>query len=158
MQFIALSGHQHGKTRIQEVQTMSLSSYRAAFLAGAFAILFAVPGGSSAAKNLGQAILSEETKWTVFDKSDADYFKWLAAHPKGFVLNTTRKKNPKDLVLHRPTCRTISGYSGKQKPGAFTERDFIKVCADKEEALLEWVRHNYGPKVEFSNKCGHCKR
>jgi len=136
---------------------MSLSSFRTAFLVGSCAILFAVFGGSSAGKNLGPAIFSDETKWTVFDKSDSDYFKWLAAHPKGFVLNTTRKKNPKYLVLHLATCRTISEYTGKQKRGGFTERDYIKVCADKEESLLEWVHRTHGPKIEFSNKCGHCK-
>jgi hypothetical protein len=156
MKVTALSDTRRRKTLIQEERTMS-PSYRSAFLAGSCAILFAVYGGSSAAKNLGQAILSDETKSKVFAKSDADYFKWLAAHPKGFVLNTTREKNPKYLVLHRATCRTISKYSGKQKPGGFTERDYIKICADKEKSLLEWVHSNYGPKVEFSIKCGHCK-
>src|SRR5262245_56796379 len=112
---------------------MGLSSYRTALLVGSCAILFAVFGGNSVGLNVCQAIVAHETKWTVFDKSHSDYFKWLKAHPEGFVLNTTRKKNPKYLVLHRATCRTISEYSGKQKPGGFTERDYIKVCADNEK-------------------------
>lgn len=136
---------------------MRHSSDRTALLAGSCAILLAAFDGSGVAKTVGQTVPSEKAKWTLFDKSDADYFKWLAAHPKGFVLNTTREKNPKYLVLHRPTCRTISKYSGKQKPGAFTERDYIKICADNEKSLLDWVHRTHGPKAEFSNRCGHCK-
>ena len=52
-----------------------------------------------------------------FKSDEKGYFKWLAAHPSGYVLNVRSEADPDYVVLHRASCGSIS--SQKQKPGAF---------------------------------------
>ena len=77
------------------------------------------------------------------------YARWLAAHPRGFVVNTGRAKPAGYRVLHRASCWTIRPGRKGAAPGAFTERDYIKVCAPELDAL----RRAVGP---FSGRCSVC--
>ncbi len=78
----------------------------------------------------------------LFDYSDTDYWKWLAAHPDGFVLNTGRGITPKYRVIHKASCRAIQTYTGLARSGGFTERQYVKLCGDSIEDLHIWLRHS----------------
>lgn len=93
----------------------------------------------------------------VFDSDDSVYLEWLAAHPTGFVLNTRRRGDPDYIVLHRATCRTIGHPTALASPGGFTERSYIKLCAESVDELRRWVRATGRPDGSFSNVCGFCQ-
>jgi hypothetical protein len=93
---------------------------------------------------------------TVFDGDDNAYQAWLAANPNGYVLNTRREVDPLYMVLHRASCPTIREYTDMAQEGGFTERAYIKVCADSVSALRNWVRTHGRPDGTFSNECGRC--
>jgi hypothetical protein len=84
---------------------------------------------------------------------DETYFRWLAEHSEGYIVNTTRNKSPDYMILHRAFCQSISEYSSVAKPGGFTERDYIKVCSDQIEGLKDWVRQHGRPNGTFSSEC-----
>jgi hypothetical protein len=94
----------------------------------------------------------------VFDSDDNAYQAWLAANPNGYVINTRRDFEPSYMVLHRASCRTIREYTDMAGEGGFTERDYVKVCAESVSALREWVRQHGRPEGTFSNECGFCTR
>ncbi len=94
-----------------------------------------------------------------FDGNDNLYQAWLAAHPRGFVINTTRRpaRRAAYMVLHRARCARISRYTQiARPPGAFTERDYVKVCAPTVEELRAWAKTHGRPDGSFSNECGFC--
>jgi hypothetical protein len=45
----------------------------------------------------------------IVEDDDAGYLAWVESHQHGFVVNTTRKPDPRYLILHRATCGTITG-------------------------------------------------
>jgi hypothetical protein len=90
----------------------------------------------------------------IFDGDDFQYFAWLHAHPSGYVLNTRRSAAPDYLVVHRAACWTIA--SSRSSAGAYTQRAYIKVCADDLDSLRLWLRENVPDARDFSNACGHC--
>jgi hypothetical protein len=92
----------------------------------------------------------------IFSDNDQEYFRWIHSNKLGYVVNTTRSLDPTYMVLHRADCHTISEYSGKATYGGFTEREFIKVCANDVEALREWVKQNGRPDRSFSSECQFC--
>src|SRR5688572_17941414 len=92
-----------------------------------------------------------------FVDNDANYRRWLARHPEGFVVNTYHNVSPRYLVLHRATCASISVFS-PETVGGYTERQYSKACADTIEDLRAWVRANGRPNGTFtSEKCSRCK-
>jgi hypothetical protein len=93
----------------------------------------------------------------VFDSDDSVYLAWLTAHPDGFVINTRRRSDPEYIVLHRATCRTISRPTAITRPGGFTERSYIKICAGSVEELRRWARGSGRPDGSFSKACGLCR-
>jgi len=90
-------------------------------------------------------------------ENDADYQRWLADHPNGFVLNTTRTHSLGYMVLHRASCPHISVASHESEPGGFTERQYAKVGAADIESLRDWAASHGRPDRSFSNECSHCK-
>ena len=92
----------------------------------------------------------------VFDHNDRDYFRWLNTNKLGYVINTTRGRDPDYMILHRSDCHTISEYTGTASRGGFTEREYIKVCANRLEDLREWVKKNGRPDGSFSSECQFC--
>jgi hypothetical protein len=95
----------------------------------------------------------------VFDNNDgagdAPYLQWLRAHPTGYVINTRRRLDLTDLVLHRAPCRSITRPTRLGAENPFTGKGYLKVCSDSEEGLLTWVRRRGG--AGFSNRCSFCK-
>ena len=92
----------------------------------------------------------------IFDHSDYEYLRWLAQNRFGFVVNTPRALDPDYMMLHRAGCNTISEYHGNAERGGFTEREYIKICANDIESLRAWVRQNGRPDGSFSSMCQHC--
>ncbi len=93
----------------------------------------------------------------LFDGNDDLYQDWLAANANGFVINTSRARRAKYMVLHRARCPSISKYTEFARPhGGFTERDYIKVCAPTVDELRGWVKSNGRDDGSFSNECSHC--
>jgi hypothetical protein len=65
-----------------------------------------------------------------FVDDDAGYLDWLAHHPQELVLNTGRTPSAAYLMLHRATCRTISGTPAR---GSTFTGDYSKVCGTQRE-------------------------
>ena len=98
------------------------------------------------------------TKVQIFDSDDRPYLEWLDQNPGGYVVNTERSMSPNCMVLHRATCPYISQYSSTAKRGGFTERQYIKVCADDIESLGDWIRRQGRPDGSFSSEKCTCLR
>lgn len=77
----------------------------------------------------------------VFRDDDTGYLAWLADHPRGFVLNANRSPRPDYLIVHRATCRTISG---KPTRGGPWTGPYIKVCADDLLEVAAWAGASVG--------------
>lgn len=93
----------------------------------------------------------------VFDDRDAPYLSWLHEHPGGFVLNRRRGKSDGYLVLHRAGCGKIQSYNIMARPGGFTGRAYIKICADTVAELQQYARSKGGrPDGTFSGHCRIC--
>lgn len=88
----------------------------------------------------------------VFKKQESDYFSWVGSHPNGLVLNTRANLSPDYMVLHRASCKLVTGYLGKAKAGGFTERAYRKVCAPTIGPILTWVADSGGK----LSRCSHC--
>jgi hypothetical protein len=63
-----------------------------------------------------------------FVDDDAGYLAWLAGHPADFVINTGRSPSAAYLMLHRASCRTISGTPAR---GSTFTGDYTKICGDR---------------------------
>lgn len=74
----------------------------------------------------------------VFRSAERSYLKWVTDHPQGYVLTTSRSAPARYMSLHRATCQLISEYKNN-KPGAFTERSYIKICSIGSEPLRAWI-------------------
>lgn len=65
-----------------------------------------------------------------FVDDDAGYQRWLTNQPDGFVVNTYRTPSTVYLVLHRSTCKTISGPPAR---GSTFMGEYSKVCGTRED-------------------------
>lgn len=92
-----------------------------------------------------------------FDGNEEAYLTWLNEHPNGFVINTRRNRPPGYMVLHRASCRKISSYNRMARPGGFTSRLYIKICADTVNELRQWVSANGRRDGSFSRECSQCR-
>ncbi len=90
-----------------------------------------------------------------FYNDDLSYLTWTAAHPDGFVLNVRRVADPDYVVLHRADCGSIS--NDKQTPGAFTGRDYQKICASSVTELQLAAKREGRSDGSFSRRCGLCR-
>ncbi|MFD5827306.1 hypothetical protein [Lentzea sp. NPDC060358] len=86
-----------------------------------------------------------------FSNDDAGYQRWLAAHPDLYVLNTERTPRPSYLVLHRATCRTITGTPAR---GRQWTAEYLKVCGSRAE-LETFALNEVGGAAQA---CGLCAR
>lgn len=75
----------------------------------------------------------------IFQGDDEPYIAWLGEHPNGLVLNTPRGFPSREMVLHRATCPCISVTQAGVPLGAFTERDYVKVCGSSVAVLRRWL-------------------
>jgi hypothetical protein len=88
----------------------------------------------------------------IFRDDDDGYLAWLAAHPAGFVLNVERSPRPNYLILHRATCRTITGRPARGGPWT---GPYIKVCSHDELHVAAWTGKTVGA---APTRCGVCLR
>jgi hypothetical protein len=89
----------------------------------------------------------------VFDANEPAYIHWMDVHPQGFVVNTGRKDGSRDAILHRSQCMHIYVMKS-QEPGAFTDREYIKVCADSSGELQAWIAaHRSSAKMSYCQTC-----
>jgi hypothetical protein len=86
----------------------------------------------------------------IFRADDAAYLRWISEHPGGYVVNAERNLRPSYLKLHRATCTWLSG---RGEPGAYTERQYIKICSTSLDALGHWARQNVGSTPESRCAC-----
>lgn len=86
----------------------------------------------------------------VFRDDDAGYLAWLAEHPDGFVLNVARPPRANYLILHRASCRTISGRPARGGPWT---GPYIKVCSEDKLEIAAWTGRHTGV---APSRCGVC--
>jgi hypothetical protein len=91
-----------------------------------------------------------------FDGNDETYMAWLAANPRGYVINARRSLSPNYMVLHRASCHAIRHYSPTAPDGAFTERGYVKICATDILELNKWVKRHGRLDGSFSKSCSLC--
>jgi hypothetical protein len=60
------------------------------------------------------------------------------------------------MILHRASCWTISPARHGLAPGALTQIDYTKVCAEEIDELRRWVRLRGRPDGSFSKQWGKC--
>lgn len=82
-----------------------------------------------------------------FVDNDAGYLDWLAGHPGGFVINTSRRPSAAYLMLHRANCWTITRL--QPKATTFTG-DYTKLCGGRVD--LEAHARRLGGTAQA---CGH---
>jgi hypothetical protein len=96
---------------------------------------------------------------TEFVKNEQAYQDWLKQNLQGFVINTHAKQDKRKeyTALHKASCTSISRYTDRVTSGAYTERDFIKVCANDIASLARWAARIGRTGEPFSGVCGLCK-
>lgn len=96
---------------------------------------------------------------TEFIKHEAAYQDWLKVNPQGFVVNTFAKDEakPNCTILHRAGCGSIRHYKGRVTAGAYTEREYSKVCAGDICSLERWAVRIGRRGEPFSGICKLCK-
>ncbi|RKF15688.1 hypothetical protein DBZ36_15005 [Alginatibacterium sediminis] len=92
-----------------------------------------------------------------FIDNDSDYLNWINQNPAGFVINTYRANSSTYNVLHSANCSYISVAPKNSPAGAFTERNYKKVCSNKVSELRGWLHQHVAKNAEFSTECGRCK-
>ncbi len=95
-------------------------------------------------------------KAIVFDKNDNDYLRWMKNHSSSYIMNTERRSGTNYFWLHKSNCPHIASPKSLKK-GAYTERQYIKVCADEIYIIEDWAKNN---KPNFAGKfkdCSTCK-
>ena len=83
-----------------------------------------------------------------FVDDDAGYQQWLTNEPDGFVINTYRAPSSAYLVLHRSTCKTISGRPAR---GSTFMGEYSKVCGTRGE--LERFADSLGGEAKPCRLC-----
>ncbi|GGK80799.1 HNH endonuclease [Rufibacter glacialis] len=91
----------------------------------------------------------------VFDKDDRDYLSWMNANPAAFVVNTERRGNSRYYVIHRSGCPHIAITSG-QTYGAFTERNYIKLCSHDPGEIEGWLQQERPNFISITKECKTC--
>jgi hypothetical protein len=88
----------------------------------------------------------------IFNRSadDAQYRRWVTAHPTGYVVNAYNPPTAKYLKLHRASCFTITGTP---TTGEAWVGDYVKMCAEDLTDLASWVKAHTGAVPE---PCGMC--
>lgn len=86
-----------------------------------------------------------------FFNDENGYEQWLRSKAVGYVLNCEPNPKPSYLVLHRASCRTISGTPSK---GSTWTTAYMKVCADSVSAIDEWASSHTG---QLPHRCNVCQ-
>jgi hypothetical protein len=86
------------------------------------------------------------------DRNEKSYRAWIAGHRQGFIVSTSRGIDPNNMPLHRATCGNVTNFD-KQAPGAFVERDFIKIASTDLDRLVDWVKDHGRLDGTFTGRC-----
>jgi hypothetical protein len=89
-----------------------------------------------------------------FQNKETEYQNWIASNPHGYVLTTTKDISISYMSLHRATCRTISQYMSNMANGAFTEKNYMKICSNNYGDLTDWIETQGG--TGFTKLCSKC--
>lgn len=92
----------------------------------------------------------------IFDESDAEYTTWLLANPASYVVNMRRGYSPSYMVLHRSNCNSVDPRTSSSDSGAFTERDYVKVCSSSLKSLRALSKAFGRADGSFSGQCRKC--
>lgn len=92
----------------------------------------------------------------IFDNDDNAYLEWMDKNPSSFVVNTHRRKNSGNFWLHKSKCHHIS-TTATLAEGAYTQRDFIKICSDDLNELRIWFEKNNSKFEGHFTACKTCK-
>jgi hypothetical protein len=87
-----------------------------------------------------------------FSGNDREYQEWVASHPRGFVVNTAQGISPEYMALHNASCGHVSNFNSR-RPGAFTERDYMKACSTDLDRLRQWAKAHGRADGSFTGKC-----
>lgn len=85
--------------------------------------------------------------------TDEEYFQWIKDNPVGFALNIHRLRDSDYAMLHQHSCSTITEYQPGVKAGAFTERDYSKICSESVEGIETWLTKKH---KTLSTECQLC--
>lgn len=86
-----------------------------------------------------------------FRSDDVAYLAWVAAHPRGYVINIHRSLNASDARVHQADCHTITGEPAR---GNTWTGPYIKICSFALEELDGWARELLGLTIR---RCGVCR-
>ena len=86
-----------------------------------------------------------------FLDDESGYLRWLESSPNGFLINSNRNVNSTYLMLHRATCRTISGTPSRGKDWT---KNYVKVCSNDLEELAAWAKDEIQGSIV---RCGICR-
>lgn len=90
----------------------------------------------------------------IFKNNEKAYLDWIKKNQDGYVLTTSVSAPISYMSLHRATCSKISRYMKNMASGAFTERNYFKICSPDPTALRAWIRMRGGD--DFSKLCSQC--
>ena len=76
-----------------------------------------------------------------FIDDDNGYAEWSKSNPSGYVLNCDREPKAAYLMLHRASCRTVTGVPTR---GSSWTKDYAKVCSSNIAELDDWARAKTG--------------
>lgn len=91
----------------------------------------------------------------IFRDDEDSYLGWIKKNRGGYVLTTSRAAPASYMSLHRASCSLISSYMSNMKHGAFTERNYFKVCSTDADSLRAWLSLKGGK--DFTNLCSRCR-
>ena len=86
-------------------------------------------------------------------ENDVAYRDWLARNPDGYVVNVRRTFSSNYVVLHRATCPHVAL---PREPGAYTERDYRKLCGVTRAQVGEAPMRCGRARDSFTTLCSHC--
>jgi hypothetical protein len=87
----------------------------------------------------------------LFRDDDPGYAAWLAANPRGHVLNIQRALNPSGARMHHASCRTIMVTPPR---GRTWTGPYVKACALALSELDAWALAQTKSAI---TRCGTCQ-
>ncbi len=87
----------------------------------------------------------------IFDNAEAEYLRWVKAHPTGYVINAEKRRvGEVPYMMHRADCWSIT----TNPVGNFTTNGYKKICSLDKQELMNWWRKNSTHKYQA---CKFCK-
>jgi hypothetical protein len=98
---------------------------------------------------------TQKREIVIFDQDEVNFNNWRSLHPKGFVLNTSKKPTRKVATLHAASCHFVSPWELDDGELA-SNKNRVKVCSVSKSALETWCHQNRTrAQVKECNQCIH---